>query len=78
MSIEHYNQLHALLPDCTIIWNVPFQNGTVSSDSEELTIAALHAQALSHGIAAVTGGAHALFVGEKLQTDFQHCEPSFL
>ena len=41
MSIEHYNQLHALLPDCTIIWNVPFQNGTVSSDSEELTIAAL-------------------------------------
>ena len=41
MSIEHYNQLHALLPDCTILWNVPFQNGTVSSDSEELTIAAL-------------------------------------
>ena len=41
MSIEHYDQLHALLPDCTILWNVPFQNGTVSSDSEELTIATL-------------------------------------
>ena len=25
ISIEHYNQLHALLPDCTILWSVPFQ-----------------------------------------------------
>ena len=23
ISIEHYNQLHALLPDCEILWNVP-------------------------------------------------------
>ena len=38
ISIEHYDQLHALLPDCTILWNVPFQNGTVSSDCGELTI----------------------------------------
>ena len=38
ISIEHYDQLHALLPDCEILWNVPFQNGTVSSDCGELTI----------------------------------------
>ncbi|MDD5883410.1 MAG: hypothetical protein PUD70_04915 [Firmicutes bacterium] len=41
MSVEHYDQLHALLPDCTILWNVPFQNGVASSDSEELTITTL-------------------------------------
>ena len=41
MSIEHYDQLHALLPDCTILWNVPFQNGVASSNSEELTITTL-------------------------------------
>lgn len=41
ISKEHYDQLHALLPDCVILWNVPFQNGTVSSDSAELTITTL-------------------------------------
>lgn len=41
MSIEHYDQLHALLPDCDILWNVPFQSGTVSSDSAEISVATL-------------------------------------
>lgn len=41
ISIEHYDQLHALLPDCTILWNVPFQSGTMPSDCTELTIDAL-------------------------------------
>ena len=41
MSIEHYDQLHALLPDCEILWNVPFQNGTVSSDSTEISVTTL-------------------------------------
>ena len=41
MSIEHYDQLHALLPDCDILWNVPFQSGTVSSDSVEISVATL-------------------------------------
>ena len=54
MSVEHYDQLHALLPDCTIIWNVPFQNGTVSSDSEELTIAAL-SKSISSRVKSRTG-----------------------
>lgn len=38
ISIEHYNQLHALLPDCTILWSVPFQSGSPPSDIESLTI----------------------------------------
>ena len=41
ISIEHYDQLHALLPDCTILWNVPFQKGTTPSDCTELTISTL-------------------------------------
>ena len=38
ISIEHYNQLHALLPDCEILWSVPFQSGSTPSDIETLTI----------------------------------------
>ena len=38
ISIEHYNQLHALLPDCEILWNVPFQSGSTPSDIDSLTI----------------------------------------
>ena len=41
ISIEHYDQLKALLPDCEILWNVPFQNGTVSSDSTEISVTTL-------------------------------------
>ena len=38
MSVEHYDQLHALLPDCEILWNVPFQSGSTPSDIDSLTI----------------------------------------
>ena len=38
----------------------------------ELPVAPLHAQTLGLGIAAVTGGADALLVGEELNTDVQH------
>lgn len=41
ISVEHYDQLKALLPDCEILWNVPFQNGTVSSDSAEIGVTTL-------------------------------------
>ena len=44
MSIDHYDQLHALLPDCEILWNVPFQNGSTPSDIETLTITDLSAE----------------------------------
>ena len=33
--------LHALLPDCEILWNVPFQSGAVTSDSAEISVATL-------------------------------------
>ena len=39
----------------------------------ELTVRALDAEPLGLGIAAVTGGADALLVGEELKTDVQHC-----
>lgn len=27
ISFAHYDSLHSLLPDCQILWNVPFQGG---------------------------------------------------
>ena len=41
ISFDHYDQLHKLLPDCEILWNVPFQNGAYSSDSVSLTVSTL-------------------------------------
>ncbi|HAL87907.1 MAG TPA: hypothetical protein DCO69_02030, partial [Clostridiales bacterium] len=41
ISFDHYDQLHKLLPDCEILWNVPFQNGFYSSDSVSLTVTTL-------------------------------------
>ena len=41
ISFDHYDQLHKLLPDCEILWNVPFQNGSYSSDSASLTVTGL-------------------------------------
>ena len=38
---SHYLTVQEQLPECRIIWNVPFQGGQVSSDSETLTISAL-------------------------------------
>ena len=41
ISTAHYDQVHAQLPQCQIVWNVPFQNGKVSSDSENLSVSTL-------------------------------------
>jgi len=38
---SHYLAVKAALPDTRIIWNVPFQNGSVSSDVQQLTISSL-------------------------------------
>ncbi len=38
---EYVDQLQALLPECEILWNVPFQQGYVSSDVTELTVTEL-------------------------------------
>ncbi len=41
ISPEHYAQLKAQLPDCDVLWDVPFQGGLVSSDATELTVTGL-------------------------------------
>jgi hypothetical protein len=38
---NHYLAVKANLPECEIIWNVPFQNGFQSSDVQTLNISAL-------------------------------------
>ena len=38
ISAEVYEKVQQALPDCRILWNVPFQSGTVSSDITELTV----------------------------------------
>lgn len=41
ISESHYLTVQAQIPDCEIIWNVPFQGGHASSDSQQLTISTL-------------------------------------
>lgn len=41
ISFEHYDSVHAQLPDCEILWDVPFQNGKQSSDSQSLKVTSL-------------------------------------
>lgn len=41
ISFYHYDQLKALLPGCNIVWNVPFQDTKVSSDTQVLTVSDL-------------------------------------
>ena len=38
ISFAHYDSVHSQLPGCDILWNVPFQNKKVSSDSTEISI----------------------------------------
>ena len=38
IAVEHYNALREKLPDRTIYWDVPFQNGYHDNNSTELTI----------------------------------------
>ena len=44
VSIAHYEALHQKLPKCKILWNVPFQNGKLSSDTAEITVDTLSSQ----------------------------------
>ena len=41
ISFEHYDALHAQLPDCEILWNVPFQGGKLSNDTTQITLRTL-------------------------------------
>lgn len=41
ISFEHYNAVRAQLPECHILWDVPFQNSRYPSDSSTLQISGL-------------------------------------
>ena len=38
ISFDHYNMLREQLPECSVIWDVPFRGGRVSSGSTEITV----------------------------------------
>lgn len=38
ISISHYDKLSGQLPECNILWDVPFQNGTYPQDIQEITV----------------------------------------
>lgn len=44
ISFGHYETLRSQLPECDILWNVPFQGGKFSSDSQVLTVSSLTQQ----------------------------------
>ena len=41
ISFAHFEELQSLLPECRILWKVPFQNGKFASDSRSLTVSSL-------------------------------------
>lgn len=41
ISFDHFNAAQAALPNCRILWDVPFQGGKYPSDSESLTVPSL-------------------------------------
>lgn len=46
VTAEEYEQLCAALPDCQILWNIPFQGEVWDMDTQELTITQLTAEDL--------------------------------
>ena len=44
ISFEYYHALQKALPNCEIIWNVPFQGGRISSDTQIITVSNLSAE----------------------------------
>ncbi len=41
ISIAHYDSVHAQLPNCDILWMVPFQGSKLSSDTQTMTLKSL-------------------------------------
>ena len=41
ITIDQYEMLHAALPECDILWSVPFQNGCCDNTMDELVLEAL-------------------------------------
>ena len=44
ISVKHYEKLRQRLPDCEILWNVPFQGQAVPNNVEELAVETLSFQ----------------------------------
>lgn len=44
ISEAHYLTVQQALPDCEVIWDVPFQGGKVSSDVQQLTITSVESE----------------------------------
>jgi len=44
ISLAHYDAVHAQLPDCRIVWNVPFRGGRYPNDTREMAIPDLQEQ----------------------------------
>lgn len=41
LSADQYEELHAALPDCEILWQVPFQGGFLELDTESVSVTGL-------------------------------------
>ncbi len=41
ITLEHYQHIQKALPDCTILWNVPFQQRSYASNTEKISISSL-------------------------------------
>ena len=41
ISLTYYEELKAQLPDCEILWMVPFQGGKYRNDTEDLAVSQL-------------------------------------
>ncbi len=51
ISVSHYEKLTQVMPDCEILWDVPFQGHVLPYDTKEVTVTALTEEdvlALSH------------------------------
>ena len=46
VTVEEYEMLRAALPDCQILWNIPFQGEAWDMDTRELTVSSLTAEDL--------------------------------
>lgn len=44
LTLEAYEQLQSNLPDCQILWQVPFQNGFLELDTQEVTLSSIAEQ----------------------------------
>ena len=41
ITVQHYQRLSRRLPECEISWDVPFQNGTLPDDTQQITVTGL-------------------------------------